>query len=80
MASGEFGFTFSFEGAVKDDVRLATTADARPRFFLLSIWYRGWIDTARKLEPDVYRHVQTELARHHHEVFHNLGYTIYERW
>jgi len=80
MGSGELGFAFGFEGQVKDDVRLGYYSGRRPRYYVTSFWYLDWIDTAKRLEPLVYRHIQTELSAHYHEVFRNRGYTIYERW
>jgi 4-amino-4-deoxy-L-arabinose transferase-like glycosyltransferase len=79
IGPAELGYVLGFTDSMSDDVRMGFYSGLRPRFIVTSDWYRQWIDSSARRQPDVYRYIQTLLSGEYALVLDRGEYRVYER-
>ena len=79
LASCDFGFGYGFESNFRDDPLLGYDSGRVPSYIVWDVdAYQDEFDKNAATKPAAHRYV-SELLRQYDVVFHNIGYTIYQR-
>jgi hypothetical protein len=79
IAPAELGYVLGFGGSLVDDVRLGLYTGMKPRFIVMSGWYRGWADNSERRDPVAFNHIRDVLDNEYRRVLAQGEYIVYER-
>jgi 4-amino-4-deoxy-L-arabinose transferase-like glycosyltransferase len=78
MAGSEFGFALGFDRNIVDDRTFGYYSGKRPDFIVIGNGYRGEIEHARIVKPEVFAYVR-KLLGNYDLVYSHTEYQIFER-
>jgi 4-amino-4-deoxy-L-arabinose transferase-like glycosyltransferase len=79
MGPSELGFGLGYTPSLVDDYRLGYYSGKHPEFLVVDDNYRAFFESLAGSEPDVYKHVKSDLDKGYTPVFHNALYVVYKR-